>query len=99
MAEITRIQDDAGKITDLQGYKIGEKVTSEVRKIAELDPASPTYYPTLTTSKSPMVVVSQGTGLTFQENVVSNLGIVLVVLIVFAGGLILLKKFAITPKE
>lgn len=101
MAEITRIQDDAGKITDLQGYRIGdkEKVTSEVRKIGELDPENPTYYPTLTTSKSPMVVISQGTGLTFQDNVVSNLGIVLVVLIVFAGGLILIKKFVITPKK
>lgn len=101
MAEITKIQSDAGKVTDLQGYEKEGAMTSEVRKIADLDPSNPnpTYYPTLTTSRAPVIIVGETKGLSFEDNAVSNLGIVLIVLVVFAGGLVLIKKFVITDKK
>ena len=71
--------------------------TSEVRKLETITDES--FTPTLGTSKSVTVMIKAPTGLNGAENIVSNLSILLVVLVVFAGGIVLIKKYVIVPKK
>lgn len=99
LVEITRMANDAGKIVDVEGYDINGKTdpeTSKVHHIGELDGENPKYTPTLTTGKSATIVITVPAGLNLVENVVeSNLGIVLLALILLAGGLVLIKKYVL----
>lgn len=100
LAELTRIENSAGRITDIEGYDInGETApeTSQVRKLSTIIDES--FTPTLGTSKSVSVMITSPTGLDVADNILSNLSILLVVLIVFAGGIVLIKKYVIVPKK
>ena len=100
LAELTRIENSAGRITDIEGYDINGKAepeTSEVRKIDTINDGS--FTPTLGTSKSASVIIKAPTGLNTADNIISNLSILLVVLVVFAGGILLIKKYVIVPKK
>lgn len=103
LVEITRMANDAGKIVDVEGYDINGKTdpeTSKVRHIGELDGENPKYTPTLTTGKSATIIITVPAGLNLVENVVeSNLGIVLVALILLTGGLVLIKKYVIPASK
>lgn len=99
LVELTKVANDAGKILDLEGYDITgkqESETSEVRKTTDVDGDMPKYTPTISTGKSPTVIIRVPSGLNFIEDSISaNLGIVLIVLVVLAVGLILIKKFVL----
>ena len=79
------------------------KQTSEVRKLEELDQPDPytgRYTPTISMSKSATITINAPTGLELVDNIVgANLRIVLIALVVLAGGLVLIKKFVLVPKE
>lgn len=101
--EITRLANSAGKVIDIEGYDITGNVeaeTSKVRNSGDVDGDTPKFTPTLTTGKSQTVVIAPPAGLNIIGNVVeSNLGIVLIALVVLAIGLILIKKFVLVPKK
>lgn len=103
LVEITRLQNSAGKITELEGYDInGDKIpeSSFIHKPEELDGDNPKFVPTLSTSKSQTIVIAAPTGLTFAESMIgANLIIALASLVVLAIGLILIKKFVLAPKK
>lgn len=103
LVEITRMANDVGKIIDVEGYDINGKAdpeTSKVHHIGELDGANPKYTPTLATGKSATIIITVPAGLNLIENVVeSNLGIVLVALVLLAGGLVLIKKYVIPSSK
>lgn len=101
--EITRLENSAGKIVDIEGYLMDRKETSEVRNLEELEypgDYNGQFTPSISTSRSGTVTITVPAGLTLVDNVVgSNLGIVLVVLVIFAVGLVLIKKFVLVPKK
>ncbi len=103
LVEITRMANDAGKIIDVEGYDInGEKdpETSKVHHIGELDGTNPKYTPTLGTGKSATIIITAPAGLNLTQNVIeSNLGIVLVALVLLAVGLVLIKKYVIPSSK
>ena len=101
---ILRLYNTAGKIVDLEGYDINgeeEAETSKIRNPEDIDEKpEPKFTPTLGSSKSETVVITDPAGLNIVDNVVgSNLGIVLIVLVVLAGGIILIKKYVLVPKN
>lgn len=101
--EITRLKNNAGKILDIEGYLMDRKETSRVSHLKDLEyPNDYTgeYTPTISTSRCGTIRITVPAGLSLVDNVVgSNLGIVLVVLVVFAVGLVLIKKFVLVPKK
>ena len=102
--ELSRLYNTAGKIVDLEGYDINgeeEAETSKIRNPEDIDEKpEPKFTPTLGSSKSETVVITDPAGLNIVDNVVgSNLGIVLIVLVVLAGGIILIKKYVLVPKN
>lgn len=103
LVEITRMANDAGKIIDVEGYDInGEKEpeTSKVRHPSDIDGENPKYTPTLGSGKSATVIITVPAGLSLAQNVIeSNLGIVLVALILLAAGIVLIRKYVITSSK
>lgn len=104
LIEITRMRNTAGKIVDIEGYDIKGDIareTSEVRHLKNIDgepPAeeSPKYAPTISTSKSPTIKINVAAGLTVIQDVVgSNVGIVIIALVILAAGIVLIKRFVI----
>ncbi|MCI8397613.1 MAG: hypothetical protein HFJ52_08480 [Clostridia bacterium] len=104
LIEITRMRNTAGKIVDIEGYDIKGKTdreTSEVRHLKNIDgepPAdeTPKYTPTISTSKSPTIKINVADGLTVIQDVVgSNVGIVIIALVILAAGIVLIKRFVI----
>ena len=79
------------------------KETSKVSHLTDLEyPNDYTgkYTPTISTSRCGTIRITVPAGLSLVDNVVgSNLGIVLVVLVVFAVGLVLIKKFVLVSKK
>lgn len=57
------------------------------------------YTPTLSTGKSQTTSITPPAGLSGTDRIFTYAGITLVVLVIFAGGIILIKKYAIKPKE
>ena len=112
MIEITRLSNSAGKIIDIEGYDIDgttgkngiqDKETSKVRHLSDLEYSegyTGKYTPTISGSRSQTVTINTNTGLTIIQNAIeANLGIVLIGLVIFAVGLVLIKKFVLTPKQ
>ncbi len=102
MVEITDLSNSAGKIVDIEGYSIDGKETSSVTHLRDIQYGGfgGTLTPTISNSKPATVTINVRAGLTFEENIIeSNLMIILVALVVLAVGLILIKKFVITPKK
>ncbi len=103
LVEITRLGNIAGKITDIEGYDVTGKLdheTSKVRAPEDVDGDDPKYTPTISTGKSQVVVITPPTGLTAVQNAIhSNLGIVLIALVVLAAGIVLIKVFVIDSKK
>lgn len=103
LVELTRIANTAGKMTELEGYGLITDVapeSSEIHKPEELDGDKPKFVPTLGTDKSETIIIATPTGLSFGESMVgSNLWIVLVALIVLAGGLVVIKKFVLVKSD
>lgn len=101
--EITRLRNSAGKILDMEGYKIDYRETSKVRHLKDLeypDDYTGEFTPTISTSRSGTIKIIVPTGLVLVDNVVgSNLGIVLVALVIFAVGLVLIRKFVLVSKK
>ena len=112
--EIVRLTNTAGKIVDIEGYDIdghgegsnhvGPKETSKVRHLTDLEyphhEYKGVYTPTISMSRAQTITITEPTGLSIIGNkVTSNLGIVLIVLVVFAVGVVLIKKFVLVPKE
>lgn len=104
LIEITRMRNTAGKIVDIEGYDIKGDIareTSEVRHLRNIDgepPAdeTPKYAPTISTSKSPTIKINVADGLTVIQDVVgSNVGIVIIALVILAAGIVLIKRFVI----
>ena len=91
----------------MEGYNINGKQTSKLIDEDSTDPNWPKkvsevaepYYETLGSSKPMTLVIHPPTGLSASEEALSNLWIVLVSLAVLAGGIVLIKKFVIKPKE
>ena len=100
LVELVKIHSDSGKITDLRGYDItgeNKKETAEYMKITEIEDP---IYPTIATSKSETLVIHAPTGLSNKQELEANTIIVLSALIVFATGIVLIKKVVIkTNKE
>lgn len=91
LIELAKIENYAGKIIDIEGYDIlgiNKPETSEIGDGTK----------TLGTSKSETLVIHEPTGLSMSEEYKSNLGIVLISLVILAGGVFLIKKFVLTPK-
>ncbi len=106
LIEISKLENYAGKAIRMEGYDItgvGHPETSQIRTLEEIENLEDGYgnrigYKTLGTSKSETISIHAPTGLSIAEEAQSNLSIVLIVLIVFATGLVLIKKFVLTPK-
>ncbi len=104
LIELTRMENYAGKIIDIENYDItGENnpETSEVGDLSNVPENDVTKLepPTMGTSKSETIVIHEPTGLSMQDAPKANLGIVLIVLVILSGGIILIKKFVLTPKN
>lgn len=100
LAELTRIENSAGRIIDIEGYDINGSMAPETSQVRKLETVTgERFTPTLGTSKSVTVMIKAPTGLNQAENILSNLSILLVVLVVFAGGILLIKKYVIVPKK
>lgn len=104
LIELTRMENYAGKVIDLESYditgenkpetsKIGDLSNVPTNDVTKLEPA------TMGTSKSETIVIHEPTGLSMEEAPKANLGIVLIVLVILTGGIILIKKFVLTPKN
>jgi len=101
LVEITRMANQAGKVTELEGYELDGKESSSVRQPEKVDngEGKPEFVPTIATAKSETIIIATPTGLTFNESMFgANLWIALVALIVLAGGLVIIKKFVLVRK-
>ncbi len=103
LMEITKLENYAGKSIKLKAYDPeGNEVDgySECSQEAEsTDVETQGLLPTVGTAKSETISIHEPTGLTQREEAQSNLWIVLVVLVILATGIVLIKKFVLTPKE
>ncbi len=103
LIELTRLENSAGKVIDMEGYDItgeSERETSVVRPLQQVDGANPSKTPSIGTGKSPTIIITVPQGLTLIEDTIeSNLGIVLVGLVILSIGLVLIKKFVVVPKK
>lgn len=106
LVEIAKIHSDSGRITDLKGYSVtGYSNVDEIDRVSEtstyrrISDIKYPIYPTLGTAKSETVVIHAPTGLSMIENIQSNTIIVLVVIVVFAAGVVLIKKFVLNTKK
>lgn len=100
LIEITKIHNDAGRVIDIEGYDVTGSTDKEtsIRRTVDAINSDTRLYPTLATSKSETVVIHAPTGLSISEETKSDIGIVLVVLAIFAAGIVLIKKFVLAPK-
>ncbi len=105
LIEIAKVHNDVGRITEIEGYDaIGnlgtdgypDEETSTTKKISEVMYTN--YSPTIGTSKSEKIYRHEATGLSISEEAKTNLGIILIALVILAGGIFLIKKFVLTPK-
>ena len=106
LIEITKIYSTNIGYLRLQGYDItGEErpETSEYMDISKINldgkQEGNNIYPTLGTAKSETFVLVQPTGLNTTENILSNTVIVLLAIIVLAGGIVLIKKYVLGNKN
>lgn len=104
LIELTRMENYAGKIIDIESYDItggNRPETSEIGDLSNIPSNDTTRLdpPTMGTSKSETIVIHEPTGLSMEDAPKANLGIVLIVLVILAGGIILIKKFVLTPKN
>ena len=98
------MENYAGKIIDIESYDItggNRPETSEIGDLSNIPSNDTTRLdpPTMGTSKSETIVIHEPTGLSMEDAPKANLGIVLIVLVILAGGIILIKKFVLTPKN
>ena len=98
LIEIAKLENYAGKSVRMEGYDITGNTDKETSSIKKLEDITDPYIKTLGTSKSETISIHAPTGLSIAEEAQANLSIVLVVLIVFAAGVVLIKKFVLTPK-
>ena len=104
LIELARMENYAGKVIDLESYDITGENNPETSKTGDLanvpsNDVTKLEPPTLGTSKSETIVIHEPTGLSISEAPKANLGIVLIVLVILAGGIVLIKKFVLTPKN
>lgn len=101
LIEITKLYNSTGNMVQLQQYDItGEEAREtsgniDMNEIVNKD----NIYPTLGTGKSETLVIHAPTGLNRVETILSNTVIVLIALVVLAGGIVLIKKFVLVSKN
>ena len=102
LIEITQMGNTAGRVKKVEYYDVDGKLTSSDKYTEEdrkKDDDKIPYLPTIGTSKSETVVFHAPTGLPISEKAQTNIIIALVALVTLAGGIILIKKYAIKTKE
>ena len=98
--ELTRLENTAGKVVDIEGYDITGKIERETSTLRDPDTIKDTIKPTISTAKSRTLQFTVNTGLTVIQDVVeSNLWIVLVALVVLVVGVVLIRKFVLVQKK
>lgn len=104
--ELIRIENYAGKVAELEAYDVTGEIRPESSEIetaefreTQTDEIKATMPSTLGTSKAETISIHAPTGLNAFEEIQSNIVIVLVALVVFAGGIVLIKKFILNPKK
>lgn len=99
--EIVRLTNTAGKTIDIEGYNIRARETSIIRHLSDIEPTRENgFTPTISTSKAQTLQVQNKTGLEDIGNIIgANLSIVLVALVIIAGGVFLIKKYVLVKKE
>ena len=99
LAEITKIHSDSIRNIKLEGYDITGTEAPETSRSVKISDIKGNIYPTLGTAKSETVVLHAPTGLNSIERILSNTVIVLIALVILAGGIVLIKKFVITKNN
>ena len=112
--EITKLENYAGKVLKLNGYDITGETNPETSdptpeipnmdvpdRPNPFDPENPPerHIPTIGTSKSETINIHAPTGLSESDEIVVNTWIVLLGLVILAGGIFGIKKFVLTPKN
>lgn len=99
--EIVRLTNIAGKIVDIEGYNIRGIQTSKVRHLRDIEPTRANgFTPTISSTNAQAFQINTNTGLTEAASMIgANLSIVLVALVVLAGGVFLIKKYVLVKKD
>ena len=99
--EIVRLTNIAGKIVDIEGYNIRGIQTSKVRHLRDIEPTRANgFTPTISSTNAQAFQINTNTGLTETASMIgANLSIVLVALVVLAGGVFLIKKYVLVKKD
>ena len=99
LIEITKLYNNIGRTVEIEGYDITGTERPETSKPVSPSEIKDNIYPTLGTAKSETLVIHAPTGLNSVEKILSNTVIVLISLVVLAGGIILIKKFVLTQRN
>ena len=107
LIELIRLENYAGKVAEEEVYDITGEYELESSKLIStsnlpnLDEAiyEKVAFSTIGTGKSPTISIHAPTGSNMFDNIMSNMIVVLVALVILAGGIVLIKKFVVTPKN